>query len=577
MAHGMTSFLNLRRLGLLAAAGLLPLCAQAQTASQLVRPDYAPPAISPVRQGLSLPATTGLDAPAGAEKLEVTPSGLAVEGGLPALASDTASIEARLKNRRVTAADLFAAARDLEAAYVRAGYVLVRVSLPPQTILDGKPLQLTVTEGYVEAIDVSALPPRVQSIVQRTLAPLTGRKNVTLQELERRLLLAGDTAGLLLRSALQAGSQTGATVIVVDGRHDPVAATLSMDNSLDRNLGRYSVSAGVDLNSLLGLGEVFYLRLMGYPGLDGGFFSSDPRNRQIAGGVSMPLGTNGLWFGLEGVDSRTHPLSQTGVTLMDHYQRGSVRLGYKWVRSRTFNTSSQISLDLAAEKQKLAVGTSRFDWAQDQTRVLRFNQSADFYAPWGAVISGDMTASFGLDALGARSATLSLPLTRSGAKPDFSKLDLSARYSQSFFSQRLNFQASGKAQTSFGDALVASEQTGLGGSEWISAFGAGKLEGDAGAAVRAELSVPVALPLPGGFNAAAAPYVFGAAGLAKLEAATALETRLTRAHAFGAGIRAGLSEASSPRSATVSLEYAHGSATGMKDASRFNLRVMTRF
>lgn len=329
MAYGMMTFLNPRRLGLLAAAGLLPLCAQAQTASQLVRPDYAPATISPVRQGLSLPATTGLDAPAGAEKLEVTPSGLTVEGGLAELSSETARIEARLKNRRVTAADLFAAARDLEAAYVRAGYVLVRVSLPPQTIVDGRPLRLTVTEGYVEAIDVSALPARVQNIVQRTLQPLTGRRNVTLQELERRLLLAGDTAGLLLRSALQAGSQTGATVIVVDGRHDPVTATLSLENSLDRNLGRYSVSAGVDLNSLLGLGEVFYLRLMGYPGLDGGFFSNDPRNRQIAGGVSMPLGTNGLWFGLEGVDSRTHPLSQTGFTLLDHYQRGSVRLGYK--------------------------------------------------------------------------------------------------------------------------------------------------------------------------------------------------------------------------------------------------------
>ncbi len=89
--------------------------------------------------------------------------------------------------------------------------------------------------------------------------------------------------------------------------------------------------------------------------------------------------------------------------------------------------------------------------------------------------------------------------------------------------------------------------------------------------------MPVALPLPGGFDAAAAPYVFGAAGISKLEAATALETKLTRAHAFGVGIRAGLSEAASPRSATVSLEYAHGSATGIKDANRFNLRVMTRF
>jgi hemolysin activation/secretion protein len=573
----MTMIPNPRRLTLLAAASLMPFCAQAQTASQLTQPDYAPSTVSPVRQGLTLPATTGLDAPAGAEKLEVTPSGLIVTGGLDSMSSETAAIEARLKNRRVSAADLFAAARDLEAAYVRAGYVLVRVSLPPQTILDGKPLRLTVTEGYVEAIDVSALPSRVQSIVQRTLAPLTGRKNVTLQELERRLLLAGDTAGLLLKSALQAGSQTGATVIVVDGRHDPVNVSLFMDNSLDADLGRYSAGAAVDLNSLLGFGEVFYLRLMGYPGLDGDFFSDDPRNRQIAGGVTVPLGTNGVWFGLEGVDSRTHPRSRTGFAILDHFQRGSVRLGYKWVRSRSFNTASQLSFDMAAEEQTLTLGSSGFDWAEDQTRVLRFNQTADLYTSWGAVISGGVTASLGLDALGARSATTSLPMTRFGARPDFGKLDMSAQYNQSFFNQRMHFQASGKAQTSFGDPLAASEQIGLSGTDWISGYGAGKIEGDAGAAIRAELSVPVSLQLPGGFTAAASPYVFGAAGLAKLEAPTALEEDETRASAFGVGIRAGLSEAISPRSATIALEYAHGSATGMEDADRFNLRVMTRF
>jgi len=92
----------------------LPVSAFAQTASQVTQESYAPPVVRAVAGGLSLPASTGAEAPKGAEKLRVTPSGLAVEGGLPELGSQTAAIEASLKGRRVTGADLFAASRRLE-------------------------------------------------------------------------------------------------------------------------------------------------------------------------------------------------------------------------------------------------------------------------------------------------------------------------------------------------------------------------------------------------------------------------------------------------------------------------------
>ncbi|MEH0069248.1 POTRA domain-containing protein [Pannonibacter sp. Pt2-lr] len=193
----------------------------------------------------------------------------------------------------MTGAGLFAAARRLEEVYTRAGYVLVRVSLPPQTIRNGKPLRLVVTDGQIETVDVSALPARVQGHVRAVIAPLSGKARVTQAELERRLLLAGDTPGLILRSTLKAGSQPGTTVIAVDGRHDAISATVTMDNSTGKDLGGYTAGLGVDFNSLLGFGETAYLRANGYPGLDGGAFSDDPRNRQLIAGVTVPLGAPG--------------------------------------------------------------------------------------------------------------------------------------------------------------------------------------------------------------------------------------------------------------------------------------------
>ncbi|WP_208865063.1 ShlB/FhaC/HecB family hemolysin secretion/activation protein [Rhizobium lusitanum] len=555
----------------------LPVSAFAQTASQVTQESYAPPVVRAVAGGLSLPASTGAEAPKGAETLRVTPSGLAVEGGLPELGSQTAAIEASLKGRRVTGADLFAASRRLEEAYAKAGYLLVRVTLPAQTIRDGRPLRLVVTNGQVEAIDASALSPAVRARVESVLAPLVGKPGVTKAELERRLLLAGDTPGVMLKSTLKAGTKPGTTVVVVDGRYDAVTTTVTMDNNLAKNLGTYTVGLGADFNSLLGLGEVGYLRLSGYPGFNDSIFSDDPRNRQAIAGFTVPLGTDGAWLNMESVDSQTHPTSDLAYTMVDHYQRLSTKLGYSWIRARDLNTSSVLSFDVMQEKQKLDLDGVRSAFTEDQLRVLRLTQSGDMITAWGGQLSGSLTASFGLDALGARSATSDLPLSRDGAEPDFRKLEASAFYSQSLAADRVRISLAAKAQTSFGDALASSEQFALGGFDWLSAFNGGQIEGDAGAAMRAEAAFPLTFSLAPALGSAAAPYVFAAAGLAKLEQPTSVERSITRASAFGAGIRFGLSEKASPHSDTLSLEYAHGQASDIDSTNRFNLRFIARF
>lgn len=551
--------------------------ARAQTAGQLVSPSYAPPVVRPVDGGLSLEGSTGQDAPKGAEKLRVTPSGLIVEGGKPELAAQTEQLNASLKGKRVTGADLFAAARQLEEIYAKAGLILVRVSLPPQTIKDGKPLRLVVTDGKIEAVDVSTLPEAVRGRIETMLAPLIGKSGLDKAELERRILLAGDIPGVMLKSTLKAGSKPGSTILVVDGRYDAVTATVSMDNSLAPKLGGYSVGLGVDFNSMLGLGEVGYLRTNGYPGFADSFFSDDPRNAQIIAGFTLPLGVDGAWLNVEGVDSRTHPKSDTAFSMEDHYQRLSTKLGYSWVRARDFNTSSVFSYDISRSKQTLDLGGASTPFTQDQLRVFRLSQTADAILPWGATLGGNLTASFGVDAFGARSATSALPLSRDGAQPDFTKMELAVNYGQSLMAERAHLTIAGKAQTSFGDALPSSEQFSLTGFDWLSAFDGGKLQGDAGVATRMEMSFPFVLGLTPPYGGAVAPYIFGAAGLAKLERPTAVEDGITRATSFGAGLRFGLSEKATPRSSTLTLEYAHGTATDLDAENRFNLRFVATF
>lgn len=548
-----------------------------QTASQITQPSYAPPQTKQPG-GIHLPATTSLDTPAGAERLFVTLEGIEIENSFPEMAGAGKEVESRLKGRRVSGSDLFAAARDLETAYARAGYLLVRVSLPPQTIRDGARLRLVVTDGYVEAIDVSALSPNARARVQSLLAPLIGARHLKRQELEKRLLLADDTPGVILNSTLKRGEMPGSTLLVIGGRYDPVTTDFSLDNSLSEDLGGYVFGVGTQFNSLFGLGEQVYLRFGGYPGEE--LFGDDPRNRQMSAGFILPLALDGLSLNVEATDTRTNPTSEQGYRLRDHYERLAMRLNYDWLRSRDLDLSSSLALEIGNERQTIVVGTSQSPFNEDRLRVLRLGQSVSVETPWGGSLRGVLTASFGLDALGARRATLDLPMTRYGAEPDFQKLDVRWSYSQFLMDERLLLAVNGRAQTSFGQALAASEQLGLGGPDGLSAYDSGTLDGDSGVVSRAELAFPLSLSpvadrtsLAGAFT----PYVFASGGSVFLHKPTAVEPENVRAAAFGAGLRAALGQTAAPGALSLSLEYAHGADSKGGQDDRINLRFVGSF
>src|SRR5436305_707537 len=104
---------------LLALIAGLPGAARGQTASQITPPSFRPNQERP--GGFTLSGAAGTQTPAGAEKLFVRLKGVTVAGGFPELEAATDALEARLTGRSVSGAEVFAAARDLEAAYAAAG------------------------------------------------------------------------------------------------------------------------------------------------------------------------------------------------------------------------------------------------------------------------------------------------------------------------------------------------------------------------------------------------------------------------------------------------------------------------
>jgi hemolysin activation/secretion protein len=564
----------------LAALALLPAASFAQTASQITPPSFRP---NLERQGgFALPGTPGLATPAGAEKLFVKLSGVSIKGGLRQLAAASAELEARLTARKVSGADVFAAARDLEAAYATAGYVLVRVILPPQQLVNGARLKLVVVDGFIERIETKDVPERVRDRIMHLVGLLTGRRGLTLTEIERRVLLAGDTPGVTLRSTLAPGKAEGATVLVIDAKYQAVSETLTFDNTLSKSLGGTTLGAGLDFNSLAGLGESIYLRVSGHPDDGGnGFFDTYPRNRTLAAGFILPLWVDGLTFNAEYTDARTTPEAVAGIQTTDTFERLSLRLRYAWLRGRTANFNSEVSFDAQDETQSLFVATVPVPLSQDRLRIVRFANDGDVLTPWGATISGRATASFGIDGLGARSAVDAspiLPLSRQGADAAFQKFDITLGYAQPLL-EHLAVNVAARAQTSFGQPLLRSEQIGIANTSGLSAFDAGTVVGDEGYVVRGELSSPWSVPLPtAALGVVAAPYIFGAYGEVSLNDPTALERASIRAASWGGGLHLGGAAPGTLSDGSLSLEYGHATRSDSGPAGdRFTVVSAFRF
>lgn len=556
----------------------------AQTASQITPPSFRPD--QPRAGGaLIFSGKPGLDAPAGAERLSIRLSGVSIEGGLNELAPEHQRLQARLSGKRLLASELFAAARDLEAAYARAGYVLMRVVLPAQSLNDGGRLRILIVSGYIERIDTNAVPESVRGRVQSVLAPLIGRRELRLGEIERQLLIAGDTPGVALRSALSPGAETGGTVLVVQARYRAVSGLVGFDNTLSSALGRTTGTLGADINSVFGMGETFYVRAAGHPSSNdatgfGGLFDRYPRMRTLSGGTVVPLGIDGLTLNLEATESWTTPKPPLGTPqTASVFERYSARLRYPWIRTRALTVGSELIFDAEEERVDILASGLKLPISFDRLRVLRGATDGVLQLPSGGVVSGRAILSIGLDAFGARSAADAsplLPLSRFGADADFRKLEGILAYSQPL-AEHVGIALFARGQTSFNTALPRAEQLGIASFQELSTFDAGTLGGDSGWIVRGEVNSPWQSSIAG-IPVFATPYAFAATGALYLVHPTLYEQGTVHVSSIGLGLRLAATLDPAFSQASLTFEFGRRYRDDLQpDANRFTVVGSIRF
>ncbi|WP_375175972.1 ShlB/FhaC/HecB family hemolysin secretion/activation protein [Pseudooceanicola sp.] len=546
--------------------------ALAQTTAADVTPESFTPSLQRLNGAVVFTGRVGTSAPAGSDAIGITLSGVSLANPLPQMAAANQAYVDRLTRGRIPVSELFEATSDLEAAYADAGFILSRVVLPQQQLRDGGQLQVRVVNGYVEKIDTTQVPENIRPRIDALTSGLVDRRGLSQAELERKLLLAGDVPGTALRSALAPGSDTGATVIGLDPEYKTITGFVGFNNEAGSQLGGASLDFGIDANSAFGLGETLYARLSAAPQ---GVFSNNPRSRVLAFGGVLPVGTSGASVNLEFTVSDTTPDNPLAPTRSD-FDRQSLRVLYPFIRGRQLNLSGQLALDLQQDRQAVLGGA---DIYRDRLTVLRATANLTYLGENNAFTSADMTLSQGIDAFGAR--TLAdvgggTPLSRAGADATFTKLAAGFSHNRRL-SENLSLALSGKAQTSFGQALPGSEQFSLVGNAALSSFDSGGLKGDSGWLLRAELSTSMdtqAADLPLRLS----PYLFLAGGVAYLDQPTALEQARTSAVAYGIGIDIFSSRNSSFRSSSIRIELGRGERNdAVPDDNRFSISGTFRF
>ncbi len=550
-------------------------------AAQVVNPTRLAPTVQPSQGegvGVSVQAADGeLRAPANADKIFLTVRGVKVDGAFPELAEQTAALIGEIQGRRVSLAKIYEFATALHLAYLNAGYLLARVTIPQQNIRGDAIIRIVVIDGFFEDIDLSAVPERARDLVRARLEPLIGKRHVTQAELQRGVLLIGDIAGVTGGSTIRAGS-AGGTILVIQATEKLVSAVTATTNRLPKELGTWAFTQAVDVNNALGWGEQFSANVSSSP--DNRFFDGTSRFMSYGGSVLVPIGSDGLRAeaGYVSVRQRpthvfgTFPIDQefAGERLASRYERAYVQAIYPIILTLEqtlrvqgiYNHTTSVfrqgpfpsAVLLPGDQLPVGLVSDLFNDRYDAVR-LAGDWTRQFPWAWGGSATTTAIYSHGLGGRTVWDSLLVPPLSRPGASPKFNKFYVSAEISQPLPE---GFQVSlvARAQTSFGAPLMLSEQLSLDGANAVSGFAAGTLNVDRGVTVRSELSYPWTVQ-----NGVAVPYIFGAWGRGLHEwwpYIGALKT--IEAESLGGGLRTNTSVAGEltglPLSESFNVEFA---------------------
>ncbi|NHZ82136.1 ShlB/FhaC/HecB family hemolysin secretion/activation protein [Massilia sp. CCM 8695] len=458
--------------------------AQAPTAGSQMQQIPAPPVMpksAPVVR-IESGTTPGTSA---ADQVRIVVNSLRLTGARAYPEAELLALTGFQPANELTMSELMAMAAAISARYHRDGYLLAQVFLPPQDIKNGA-VTMTVMEGQYGKIAVRNTSRLSDQLVHSQLAGLASGDVVTGAPLESRLLRLSDIAGVNIKSTLVPGASLGTSDLIVDVTPGQfLSGSVDADNAGNRYTGQYRVGASLNVNELLGMGDVLGVHVLtSGKGLNYARLAYQMQFGKARAGVAYST----LRYELSKEFAPLHAHGRAGVA--------SAFVSYPLMRTRNSNHSVLLAYDDKRFHDQVDLSGSLSDKKAKVLMASVYGDSRDSVGGAGAT-RYSLTLSTGeLDI--ATPALRAVDAATARSDGHYGKLGYSAERVQ-YIGNALSLSAAVKGQVASSN-LDVSEKMELGGMNAVRAYPEGEAYADQGyvLSVEARLRLPTFPVLPAG-------------------------------------------------------------------------------
>lgn len=460
-----------------AMAQTVPAPADAGRAQQRLQNQDITAPVTPVRL-MPVQRIPGSVMPDNAAALHFTLQNVTLKGSTVYTAEQVSTWTKDLRGKNISLAAVYALAQEWTARYRGDGYILSQVIIPPQTIENGT-LVLQAVEGFIDGVtypdDISA---NELTLLQDYMTPVIVARPLRAVDLERALLLINDLPGMGVESVLSPSDNTsGAAHLTLLSRFKPYDAFFDINNRGSRYLGSVQAQTALRLNNPLGFQESVTFQIATAPD---GFPHRELDFAAVQ--IDKPLNTKGTRIDMGASITSTDP----GHTLQTFDIKGIARafqigLSHAWLRSRAQNLIVALRFHYLDSERTDNLGLGK---TEDRLRVLRLSADWDYADRFAGFNQAHITLSKGIDILNMKEKN-SLNATRTRGEPEFFKIAFDLARTQRLnrlFDLRVALSGQKSAHK-----LLASEEFGIGGAAFGSAYDSSEITGQDGIAARLEL------------------------------------------------------------------------------------------
>jgi hemolysin activation/secretion protein len=448
----------------LMALGHAAAFAQAPTAGSQIQ--QIPPAPVPLKAAPDVRIEAGNALPtARSDSVKIVVDRVRVTGAQAYPEARLVALTGFVPGSELSMADLLRMAARLVEHYRRDGYLLAQAYLPAQDIKDGV-VTIAVLEGHYGKISFRNQSTMSDRMLASQIDGLHAGDAVTVGPLESGLLLLSDLPGVMLTSTLVPGASVGSADLIIDvipGRR--VSGSVDADNAGNRYTGQYRLGATVNVNQVLGLGDVATVRMISS---GEGLNYARATYQMHFGKVQAGLGYSKLRYKLGKEFAPLHAHGTADVA--------SIFASYPLIRSRNANLTTQIGYDARRFHDEVDLTGALSDKKTDVLMASLLGDRRDSFGGGGANAFSLTWSSGELDI--RTPGVLAIDAATARSNGSFNKLSYSASRVQRItdavsLSAAINGQFASKN-------LDVSEKMELGGMNAVRAYPEGEAYADQG-------------------------------------------------------------------------------------------------